>query len=134
MKTKTLFAKVKFTNEIENKKRGDVVQKLYDYLTFFDDLKEGDLVVVGTRFGYTVAEFISYQDEKGQCKSYIVDKVDTSLYESFQARQYKIKKLNEEIEERAKKAFQRQKLDELSVSDKTLKAMLDTLDSLLEAD
>ncbi|MBC2196284.1 hypothetical protein [Listeria booriae] len=128
---KTLFAKVKFTNEIANKKQGN--QDSYDYLTFFEDLNEGDLVVVGTRFGYTVAEFIEYSEEKGRCGSYIVDKVDTSTYENLKERQRQIKKLDRDIEERAKKALQRQRLDELAKDDKELRTMLDTRDSLFES-
>ncbi|EAF2286810.1 hypothetical protein FWK73_11400 [Listeria monocytogenes] len=128
---KTLYAKVKFTNEIVKNKYND---KTYDYITFFNDLKEGDLIVVGTKFGYSVAEFVCYKDEKGNSNSFIVDKVDTSVYESLRERQYKIKKLSKEIDERAKQALQRKKLDELATSDQELKTMLDTLDALVSAD
>ncbi|WP_316002232.1 hypothetical protein [Listeria monocytogenes] len=128
---KTLYAKVKFTNEIVKNKYND---KTYDYMTFFSDLKEGDLIVVGTKFWYSVAEFVCYKDEKGKSNSFIVDKVDTSVYESLRDRQYKIKKLSKEIDERAKQALQRKKLDELATSDQELKTMLDTLDALVTAD
>lgn len=124
---KTLNVKVKFVNDFEKNNRGE---KLYDYLTFFDDLEEGDLVAVGTRHGYAVAEFVEYSDSRGKGGSYIVDKIDTATYEAMKDKAYKIKKLKEDIDERAKKVLQRKKLDELAVGDQELKTMLDTVDSL----
>ncbi|MHC5215422.1 hypothetical protein ACYSNR_02070 [Enterococcus sp. LJL128] len=90
------------------------------------------MVVVETRFGYSVAEFIEYvkQPFSKEVQSFIVQKVDISEIESEKERLVKISILRSEINEKAKAALQRRKLNELAAEDAELKALLDTLDSL----
>ncbi|MBC2367805.1 hypothetical protein HBP99_04115 [Listeria booriae] len=124
---KTLNAKVKFVNDFDKNSKGE---KHYDYLTYMDGLEEGDLVVVQTKYGFSVAEFVRYVVETGRGKCHIVAKIDMTGYYEITEKEDKIKRLKQQIDERAKKVLQRKKLDELAVDDQELKTMLDTFDSL----
>lgn len=125
---KVLKASVKFINEYEKQRRSE---KEYHYLSLIEDLQEGDLVVVETRYGYSVAEFISYiNDFAVNSSSYIVQKINLDQILIEKDRQSKITQLKQEIDEKAKEALQRKKLNELAKDDKELKVLLDTLDSL----
>lgn len=125
---KTLKASVRFINDLEKQRR---TEKVYHYLTMIIDLKEGDLVVVETQYGYAVAEFVEYLDvTRKKANSYIIQKVDTSLINTQKEQQRKIESLKHKIDEKAKEALQRKKLNELAQDDAELKTLLDTLDSL----
>lgn len=55
---------------------------LYSYLTDDPTLKSGDLVVVPTQYGYSVAKIHSLSKNESQfAKTYIVSKVDIDTYE-----------------------------------------------------
>lgn len=125
---KALKASVKFINDFEKKRRTD---KEYHYLSLIADLQEGDLVVVETRHGYAVAEFIEYIDDFSvNSSSYIIQKVELDQVSHEKERQRNIKRLKSEIDEKAKAALQRKKLDELAAEDSELKILLDKLDGL----
>lgn len=125
---KTLKASVRFINDLEKQRR---TEKVYHYLTMITDLNEGDLVVVETQYGYAVAEFVEYLDViRKKANSYIIQKVDTSLINAQKEQQRKIESLKHKIDEKAKEALQRKKLNELAQDDAELKMLLDTLDSL----
>ena len=125
---KTLKASVRFINDLEKQRR---TEKVYHYLTMITDLNEGDLVVVETQYGYAVAEFVEYLDViRKKANSYIIQKVDTSLINTQKEQQRKIESLKHKIDEKAKEALQRKKLNELAQDDAELKMLLDTLDSL----
>lgn len=125
---KTMKASVRFINDLERQRR---TEKVYHYLTLIADLKEGDLVVVETQYGYAVAEFIEYRDViRKAAKSYIIQKVDTTHIDNQKEQQRKIESLKQKIDEKAKEALQRKKLNELAQEDAELKMLLDTLDSL----
>ncbi|MBO0450782.1 hypothetical protein [Candidatus Enterococcus murrayae] len=125
---KTLKASVRFINDLERQRR---TEKVYHYLTMIPDLNEGDLVVVETQYGYAVAEFIAYKDViRKAAKSFIIQKVDTSHIDNQKEQQRKIESLKAKIDEKAKEALQRKKLNELAQDDIELKMLLDTLDSL----
>lgn len=125
---KTLKAKVVFVNDYEKQRK---TEKEYHYLTLIEDLKEEDLVVVETRHGYAVAEFAGYIDDLAvNSSAYIVQKVDVTGLNAEKDRQNKIARLKQEIDQKAKEALQRKKLNELAEEDADLKVLLDTLDSL----
>lgn len=124
----TLKASVRFINDYEKQRR---TEKEYHYLTMISDLKEDDLVVVETKHGYAVAEFIEYIEKCNvNSSAYIVQKIDLSEITTEKSRQKKISNLKNEIDARAKAALQRKKLNELAKDDAELKVLLDTLDSL----
>ena len=121
-------ASVRFINDLEKQRR---TERAYHYLTMISDLNEGDLVVVETQYGYAVAEFVEYiEPTSKKAKSYIIQKVDTSHIDSKKEQQRKIESLKAKIDEKAKEALQRKKLNELAKEDAELKTLLDTLDSL----
>ncbi|GGC74771.1 hypothetical protein [Enterococcus wangshanyuanii] len=125
---KALKASVKFINDFEKQRRTD---KDYHYLSLIADLQEGDFVVVETRHGYAVAEFIEYIDDFSvNSSSYIIQKVELDQVSHEKERQRNIKRLKSEIDEKAKAALQRKKLDELAAEDSELKILLDKLDGL----
>lgn len=54
--------------------------KEYDYLTFLDDLKIDDLVVVETRYGYKVAKISDIKEFSEYAKSFVIDKIDLAKF------------------------------------------------------
>jgi len=125
---KTMRASVRFINDLEKQRR---TERAYHYLTMISDLNEGDLVVVETQYGYAVAEFVEYIGQTGKkARSYIIQKIDTSHIDNQKEQQRKIESLKAKIDEKAKEALQRKKLNELAKEDAELKTLLDTLDSL----
>lgn len=77
------IAVVNFPHSLSRTGFGD---KEYHYKSYLLDLTEGDLVVVETQTGYTVARFIRYVDEtKIEDLKYIVQPVD--LEEHFRLRE-----------------------------------------------
>lgn len=106
-------------------------EKEYHYKTFLTDLKEGDLVVVETTYGPTVAKFIKYV-AKAQVNSlkFIVQKVDTEAFEEAKERHKKKADLIETIEQRAAELRKLKELESLASQDDELKALLDELKKL----
>lgn len=126
----TLKAKVKFINSLDKEGR-NLGNKSYHYNVLIPDIETGDLVVVQTQFGYSVAEFIQYIDESEvKAEKFIVQKLELDSFEKYQEKLKTIKKLEKKIEKKAREALQRKKLNELAESDAELKVLLDTLDSL----
>ena len=123
-----LKAKVVFPNRLDKNEYGN---KQYDYFTNINNLEEGDLVVVETQYGFSVAKFVTYTDKfKTNAKSHIVQKVDLSKFLLEKERLEKIKDIEAKIKERAEQANKRKFYEQLAQHDDGLKALLDSLDAL----
>ncbi len=125
-----LKANVAFPNRFDKDMYGE---KHYTYFTKIDDLVEGDLVVVETQFGYSVAKFVRYTDKfKTNAKAHIVQKANIEEFIEEKERLEKIRDLEEQISHRAEQANKRKIYDQLAENDDELKELLNTLDSLQE--
>src|SRR6185312_8086491 len=110
-----LKAKVVFNHRYDKDEWGT---KQYDYFTFIDWLHEGDLVVVETANGFTVAKFVEYTNSHvTKCEKFIVQKVDLSSFNLEKGRIERIANLNKAIEKKAKEAMNRKLYDELAERD-----------------
>lgn len=108
--------------------------KRYSFLTYLEGLKEGDLLVVRTRYGLALARFVEYTDgfDSVKAEKFAMAKVDLSEFYAADEKHEKIKRLKAEIDEEAKSIVEQFKLKELAKDSPKLKAMLDTLESLEE--
>lgn len=123
-----LKAKVIFPSRFDKDIYGG---KHYDYFTNIKDLEEGDLVVVETQYGFSVAKFIRYTDKfKVKATKHIVQKVNLEEFLAEKERLKKIRDLEEQISHKAEQANKREIYNQLAENDDELKTLLDTLDSL----
>ncbi len=108
--------------------------KHYSFLTYMEDLQEGDLLVVQTRYGLALARFVEYTEGSDCVKAekFAMASVDLSGFEALNEKHQKIKSLKAEIDEEAKRTVEQFKLKELAKNSPKLQAMLDTLDALEE--
>lgn len=105
--------------------------KEFHYLTLSRDLQEGDLVVVETKHGYSVAQVIRYLANSSHAFRYIIQKVDLSEHEQLLAKARKATFIQAEIEERAEAIRKRKELEILAKEDEKLKALMIDMDELL---
>lgn len=104
--------------------------KTYDYLTSDESLQVGDLVVVRTSAGFSVAQVVEFKEYSSYAKSLIVDKVDMTRYNEETAkikRTQEIRaKLEAELAEEQRLAVYR----EAAKSNARIQELLEELESL----
>lgn len=105
--------------------------KEYHYLTNLKDLKKGDLVVVETQHGYSVAQVVRYISKSSQAFRYIIQKVDVEAHEAFLEKEMKLAYIQAEIEERAAAVKRRRELEALAEEDEKLNELIIDMDKLL---
>ncbi|EAE7767435.1 hypothetical protein ACTKQT_002557 [Listeria monocytogenes] len=125
MKTKKI--QVRFINNLTNWN----TTKKYNFLTFLEDLHEGDLVVVETRNGHAIAEFITYVDEMDvKAERIAFSKVDVKSLHDYVDRLAKINLLKNKIKMEVEELTGKIQLEILAEMSPTLKTLIDTLHSL----
>lgn len=128
-----LNACVVFPNRLD---QGCYGEKRYNYLTHIGNLKEGDLVVVETQYGYAVAKFVKYMKKPKDIvpTAHIVQKVDLEAFEAEKARYERIKEIEVLIEHRLEQANKRKLFEQLAEQDEVMKDLLEELDKLQKAE
>lgn len=117
----TLIAKVSFFDS-----HGIVEDwRQYDYLTLEDDLKEGDLVVVETRYGYKVASFVKYAEVSDKATSFIITSVDVDSVENYKKKKQEKEDILKAIEKREKELLEEKRLRELANDDEVIKELVE---------
>ncbi|EAE1669495.1 hypothetical protein ARW38_13675 [Listeria monocytogenes] len=125
MKTKKI--QVRFINNLANWN----TTKKYNFLTFLEDLHEGDLVVVETRNGHAIAEFITYVDEMDvKAERIAFSKVDVKSLHDYVDRLAKINLLKNKIKMEVEELTGKIQLEILAEMSLKLKTLIDTLHSL----
>ncbi|ENH9561949.1 hypothetical protein ABW287_000503 [Listeria monocytogenes] len=125
MKTKKI--QVRFINNLTNWN----TTKKYNFLTFLEDLHEGDLVVVETRNGHAIAEFITYVDEMDvKAERIAFSKVDVKSLHDYVDRLAKINLLKNKIKMELEELTGKIQLEILAEMSPKLKTLIDTLHSL----
>ncbi|MBC2288571.1 hypothetical protein [Listeria farberi] len=125
MKTKKI--QVRFINNLANWN----TTKKYNFLTILEDLHEGDLVVVETRNGHAIAEFITYVDEMDvKAERIAFSKVDVKSLHDYVDRLAKIKLLKNKIKMEVEELTGKIQLEILAEMSPRLKTLIDTLHSL----
>lgn len=105
--------------------------KHYDYKALSDDLQSGDLVVVETQYGYTVARVVKQILNSNIANKYVVQKINTAQLEKHKARETQIEFLRADIRNRADAIREQQEMELLAAEDAELKKMLAEMDHLL---
>lgn len=105
--------------------------KLYHYKTLIEDLQNGELVVVETQNGYTVAKVAKRLVKSDLANKYVVQKIDTSQLEKHKMRETQIEFLRADIRSRADAIREQQEMELLAAEDAELKKMLAEMDHLL---
>lgn len=121
-----LTAQVQFQHEYDKERFSG---KYYDFLSFMTDLKAGDLVVVETQYGYSIAKFVGYTAApKVNPSKYIITSVDLTKFKEQKKQAEKVKELESKIESRMKLVNRRKVYEQLAEHDETMKALLAELD------
>lgn len=111
--------------------RAGWTDKLYHYKTLIADLEVGDLVVVETQYGHSVARVARRLVKTSQANKYIVQKVDLTELEKHKARETQIEFLRADIRSRANAVREKQEMELLAVEDRELERLLKEMDELL---
>lgn len=106
-------------------------QKEYHYLTTLNDLTAGDLVVVETINGYSVAKVVRYISNSSHAFRYVIQKVDVEAHEEMLEKEMKLAFIRAEIEDRAEEIRKRKELEVLAAEDEKLKKLIVDMDKLL---
>lgn len=105
--------------------------KEFHYFTSLRDLVAGDLVVVETQFGYTVAQVVRYATNSKHAFRYVIQKVELEAHEEFLEKETKLEFIRAEIEERAEAIRERKELEALAAEDSEMKRLIKEMDELL---
>lgn len=76
--------------------------KEYSYFTDLSDLKEGDMVVVDTQFGYRVAKVAGLFGNENQANKWVVCAINTSAFEKklndLKRKQFVLRQVKQRVE------------------------------------
>lgn len=104
--------------------------KEYDYLTFLDDLKIGDLVVVETRYGYKVAKISDLKEFSEYARSFVIDKIDLDQFNKTKQRLAREAEIRRSIEAQLEEEKRLQIYREAAQSNKNIADLLAELEAL----
>lgn len=119
---------VKFKHAYDKEEWGN---KNFHYYTSINGLEAGDLVVVETQYGYSVAQVVRYVSSSRHVFRYVIQKVDLEAHEKFLEKETKLEFIRAEIEDRAEAIRERKELEALAAEDKEMKNLIDEMDKLL---
>lgn len=122
-----LCVDVKFPNRLD---KGVYSKKKYSYRTTFDDLKEGDLVVVPTSFGYSVATVVGYTKPSIYTVSLVAAKFDERAYHDMVEKEKLIDQQLKKIEMKLKEVQEEETLREISMRHPELHKLVQDLEEI----
>lgn len=125
---KPKYIAIRFKHRYDREEWGN---KHYHYKTSIDDLKAGDLVVVESQNGYSVASVVRYITHSNQAHKFVIQKVDLVAHEEFLEKEMKLSFIRAEVEERAEEIEERRKLEALAAEDEKMKRLIAEMDELL---
>jgi hypothetical protein len=107
--------------------------KEYHFLTVLNDLKKGDLVVVDTRNGYSLAKVVKYitLPKVGiEINKYVVSVVNVKEHEQQVAVVERAEEIKAQMEKRTKELLDNKIFEELSKIDPTMNKLLFELNQI----
>lgn len=105
--------------------------RVYDFKTDIEELQEGDIVVVDTANGLSVAEVVGFKEKSHMATKWVIQKVDVEAHEERLARIERIEELKKKMEKRRKQLHDVEVYQQLAASDDQMAALLAEYDELV---
>lgn len=100
--------------------------KLYDFMTDFDDIKVGDMVVAETVNGLVVGTVkLIANGKSSNATKWIVDKVDVAAHNARREKEKKLADLKKQMDKRRKQVEEMDVYAHLATIDPQMKELLD---------